>query len=229
MNRLARLAWFVAALGCWQAAPAGAQTPAPASGWHGVDFTIAAAGIGSSPLASRDVTLTAPDGSPYLLYRISDRLSVGKSVELHIGLPLFGRLRVEAIGSFSRSQLRSSLSNDVEGATAVVATSRLSRFTVEGAALWLIKDSGRLQLFARGGGGWMRELAGNDEVGRDGGIVSVGGGMIWWWRTDGPVFFKRFGLRAEALATGRRSGQWFGNRAITVAPVVTAGVTFALW
>jgi hypothetical protein len=223
---------LLAACGAWltlvSAAPALAQTPQP-SLWHRIDITIAAEGIGSSALASKDVTLVAPDGSPYLLYRTSDRLSAGKGVELHIGVPLFGHVRAEASGSFSRSQLRTSLSGDVEGADAVTATSRLSRFTVEGSAMWLIKDDGRLHLFVRGGGGWMRELAANDALSRDGGIASVGGGMIWWWRPQGLLIFKRFGLRAEAQATGRRSGMWFGNHDIKVAPVVTVGVTFALW
>lgn len=222
------LAALAAAVGLLQAVPARAQTAAP-TGWHNIDITIAATGTGSSPLASMDVTLVAPNGSPYVFYRMSDRVTVGKGVELHLTLPLFGPVRVEASGSFSRSQLETATSGDVEGADAVTATSRLSRFTVEGSVLWLVKRGGRLQLFVRGGGGWMRELAANDVLKRDGGTASVGGGMIWWWRSQGLGPFKRLGLRAEARARGLRTGEWFGNHNIKVVPAVTAGVTFALW
>ena len=49
------------------------------------------------------------------------------------------------------------MTDDVEGVGETVIKEPLTRFTVEGAALWMFARGGKTNWFVRGSAGWMRD------------------------------------------------------------------------
>ena len=102
----------------------------------------------------------------------------------------------------------------------------MSRFTLEGAGVWMLNDRGRARWFVRGGVGWMREV---DETGvliEDGTIANIGGGMKYWWRDQARGTLRKLGLRVEGRAAIRSSGISLDQKSTRVAPVLAGGLVF---
>ncbi|MFI5177233.1 MAG: hypothetical protein ACHQO8_01630 [Vicinamibacterales bacterium] len=205
-----------------QTRPAGA----PPSGDRGIELTIGGAGIGGTSFGSSDANLQAPDGSVLTLFTTSSELGAGGGVEAHLGVRLTKKLGVEASGTWSRADLRTSITSDFEGASPVTATNRVSRFTLEGSALWTVLARGRARWFVRGGVGWLRELDETKVLIEDGTIATVGGGVKYWWRQHGRGLLGNMGVRAEARASFRSAGIALDQKQSRVSPVIAGGVIF---
>lgn len=225
----ARTTWRVLApaatalLAC--VAPATAQTTAPA-GPPRSELAVAAGLVGPVSYGSRNAEIVRPSGAPLVLFQTENRLAAGVLLELHLGRQLTDRLLVEASGAWQRADFETRVSDDFEGAEAATLTAGSSRFAVEGAVLWTLARRGPLALFARGGAGWMRELAGGGAIVEDGVIGSVGAGVKYWWRDNPGGRVPRIGLRVEGRASLRSAAITLGDRSWRVAPVVAGGVVF---
>src|SRR5207249_2075966 len=99
----------------------------------------------------------------------------------------------------------------------VTLTQPLHRYTIEAAAIWLLGRHGRLEPFARGGAGWMRQITDDKVLVDDSIYIVAGGGVRYWMRP-------RFGLRVDGAAIDRLGDLTFGTR--RVAGIVGGGVIF---
>ncbi|HUL74277.1 MAG TPA: hypothetical protein VLT86_14320 [Vicinamibacterales bacterium] len=228
--------WRRAALGILLAAalapdaraqtPAAAARPAAPRADRGIDVTVGGAWTGGTSFGSSNATLQAPDGSSLTLFTTSSELGAGSGFELHLGFRVTKTLNVEASGSWSRAELRTAVTSDFEDAAPVTATNRVSRFTLEGSALWTVLARGRARWFVRGGVGWQRELDETQVLTDDGTIANLGGGVKYWWRQHGRGVFGNLGFRAEARAAFRSSGLSLDQKQTRVSPVIAGGVMF---
>jgi hypothetical protein len=179
-------------------------------------------------LGTSTASLVAPDGSAFTLFHTESRLAAGAGVEVHLGYRLTSKLTAEASGSWNRVGFRTAVSGDAEGIPDATLQLSASRFSVEGSATWILARRNKMDFFARGGGGWMRELAEGNSLYEDAGIGSVGGGMKYWLkeRTSGRI--RRLGLRFEGRALVRSKGLTLGGRSTKVVPVFCGSLILGL-
>jgi hypothetical protein len=173
-------------------------------------------------LGTSRADLARGDGSALTLFRVERRSTFGPGAEALIGVRVAPRLLAEVAGSWLWPQLETRVFDDSEGADDVTVTGRLSRVSLEGAAVWHVVEGTRGALFARGGGGWVRELAGTSGLAEDGVSGTIGAGVKYWGRRSSGAP-GRVGVRAEIRANLRSAGLAPGSTGITVTPVVYAG------
>jgi hypothetical protein len=217
------LAMLLVATGSALAQP---QPPSSRSHRRSVELGGSFLWLGASSTVSTKATLTTPGGSPLTLFETSNRIDMGLGVEAHIALPLATRLVAEAGGSWIRADLSSRVSGDFEGAPAMTVTQPISEVTVEGAGVWRLAGTGRLQPFARGSAGWMRQVTADRVLLRDGLIASAGGGIKYWLAERSRGRIHRFGLRVDARLVIRSRSLLLGDRR-TISPALAGGVALA--
>jgi len=210
---------------CSSLALAQAAAPRPASARdRGIELAIGVGWTGSISFNSSNANLQAPDGSSLTLFQTSSEESSAAGLEAHLGFRVTRRLSAEVSGTWSKAEIRTSLSGDFEGAEPIAATVEMSRFTVEGSALWTVITHGRAQFFVRGGAGWLREVDDTSVLIEDGTIVNLGGGMKYWWRDQPRGALRKLGARVEARAAIRSGGISLDERSPRVAPAIAGGV-----
>jgi hypothetical protein len=180
--------------------------------------------LGGSPAGTQNANLTAPDGTPFLLFSTDNTIGPGVGPEVRLGLRLTPRLAVEASGEWSRADLRSATSGDFEGASPVTASDRMTVFTVEGAVLWSFARHGKLEPFLRGEVGWRRELTSDSALAGTATIAGGGGGVKYWWREHDRGAFKRIGLRSDVRLVGHHGGLAFGTGRRAASPAASVGL-----
>ena len=203
------------------AAVASAQTARRDERKAEVDVGLVWTGGGS--FGSRAASLTAPDGSPYVLFSTTNEISAGVGPEAHLTFRVTRHLRAEATGSWTRPELRSRISSDVEGVGAITSTLGVSAFTAEGSAVWCFQRRGKLEPFLRGGAGWLRELTRDKLLSANAVIASGGGGVKYWWRERDRGLLKRLGLRLDLRLVTRSGGLSLGTGRRLISPAATMG------
>lgn len=141
--------------------------------------------------------LERPDGADQALFRVDNTLGPGFGLETSFGLRLRPEFWAEVTGTWTSSELRTRVSDDFESVADTTVTETLTRFTVEGSALWYFRARGATSFFTRTGAGWMRELTGGASLAVDGLVANAGLGLKHWWRDRPRGSFRRLGIRAE--------------------------------
>lgn len=180
---------------------------------------------GPTPFDSRDASLTGPTGDRVRLFSTSTELARAAGLELRLGRRVTRAVQAEVSASYSTPVLTTSISNDLEGGAATVASESTRQVTVEASA---VVDVGRGRVgsrvfpFVTGGGGYLRQLHEGDTLVQTGRIYHVGGGARIPLVTRGRNRrFKQLGVRADVRAILRTGGITFDGRA-HVSPAVTA-------
>jgi opacity protein-like surface antigen len=227
-RRLHGLIVVVAVLGAPAVAAAQAkpQPPAkaPASQGSGKEFIVGGAWLGPVGMGSASADLLASNGSTLTLFETENSLGSGYGLTAGFGFELTRSLWAEVLGGWSRATLRTGISDDFEDADIEPIRSHISRFTVEGAALWYFRAGGANAWFARGGGGWGRELDETRSLAEDTfhGTASIG----WrhWW---GPTAARaRSGLRASGGVEMRTGGLTLGESTLRFGPTASVHIFF---
>jgi hypothetical protein len=173
-------------------------------------------------LGSLSADLTRPDGAPLELFRTDNRAGMRLGAEVLLTFPLSRRFALDGAGSWSRGDIESRIESDFENADLVVVSTPVTRFTVEGGAVIALKQRPAWVWFARGSAGWMRELAGDNDIAEDGLIVNAGSGVKYWFTA--PAAGRRgIGLRVEGRANMRSGGVIVGEDTLRIAVVVLGG------
>ena len=202
--------------------PAFAQ-PASAAGAHPVQLSVGGLVFGETSFASINAEYIANNGSRLVVFRTENALRPGFGLEVHLGIGLTRSFEVEATGSWSRADLRSRVTDDVEGVAAAVIKEPLNRFGLEGAGLWVFARGGKVAWFARGSAGWMRDLTGNDSLVEDGFAGSVGGGMKYLWNQSGGGF-RIAGFRVEGRVLAHKGGVRIGPDRVRWTPAAAGSL-----
>ncbi len=202
--------------------PPAAQAPAPQGG--GKEFIVGGSWLGPMSMGSSSAELLRSNGTTLTLFETDNSLGMGFGLTAGVGFSLTRSIWAEVLGQWSFATLRSDISGDFEDADTELLRSDIMRFSVEGAALWYFGASGSNAWFARGGGGWGRELDDSRSLAEDTfhGTASVGW-RHWWGRPTGR---KRSGLRASGGVEFRTGGLTLGESSVRIGPTAAVHVFF---
>jgi len=216
------------------APPVEAQV-APASAAPRMELGVGGVWIGKFGLGSASANLIQPGGGQLPLFKTEMSLASMPGIEAFAGFRLTKWLHAEATGSFVRGDVRTEVHDDFEGAGSSTLSESMSRFAIEGSALFVLRERAKTTIYARGGVGWMRELAQGSTLAEDGTVGNVGAGLKYWWvvrqptRPTGlpPTKGYRMGLRVEGRGVVRSKGLPIGASSARIAPAVSGAFLFA--
>jgi hypothetical protein len=201
----------IAALACWAALVpargASAQPRAATDAGSGFQISGGIEWMGGASVGTVNANEIVASGGAFPLFKVTNELGGAVGVNARIGKRVWRAFELEASASYSRPELRSTTTGDVESAPDLTATDRLRQITVEGAVLfstprWRI---GRATPFVSGGGGYLRQLHEGDTLAQDGQIYAFGGGVrVPLLARNGRP--RSLGLRADARAVVRARG-----------------------
>jgi hypothetical protein len=208
---------------------AGAQTrivmQAPPRVSKGVEVGIS--GLAGLPVSygTTSADLTAPNGSPVVLFRAEKRQGPELGLRTHIAGPVRSRVFAEVAASISRANFETILTDDFENAATTVATLQLLRFDIDGGVGWNLWLTDRGSVFLIGGAGWVREVVDLGTLADNGTVVTAGAGMKYWRARRNPRQW-RYGVRLDGRLAMRWNAVALDNTKIQLAPVFTVGLIF---
>ena len=197
----ARSAWLLL-LVMAAASPASPQSPVDSRPIRRLEVTAGAGMIGGGALGARDAALRenslAPE--PFRLFATQSRLARAPVLEARAGLALTRRYGVEGGVSFGRPELRTSLSEDVEGAPPLTVTGSIAQYLVDAGGFVTLDEVrlGPVLPVVSGGVGYMRQLHEGRTVVEEGHFFHAGIGVRHWLTSQGPGLVKGSGVRADA-------------------------------
>jgi hypothetical protein len=231
--RMARPAgWLRAAAIVCACVTGGLSLPADAAAQAGrFELSGAAGWAGETALGSEQATLTGngvPTGSPLVYFDADSTLGSGATFDGRLAWLLGRTFAIEGSAGVTRSELRTRITADVEGADPVTVTERVNQFTIEGGLLVHLRRlafaGGRALPFVAGGGGYLRQLHDGETLATDGGSGYVGGGLKYGLRERPRGWAKGFGLRADLRVRLHKGGFDLGDRKLRAHPSVTGGL-----
>jgi hypothetical protein len=193
---------------------------------HPIELAVGGLVTGETSLGKKTAELIAPDGRPLTFFETDSAVRPGFGLEAHLGVGLSRSFFVEASGSWSRADFRTRITSDIEGVPETVAKETRTRFAIEGAALWMFANQGKVRWFVRGGAGWARDLTGNDSLVEDAIIGSAGGGMKYLWNPAARGF-RIAGFRVEGRALMQKRGLVIGEDRLRVTPAAAGSLIIA--
>jgi hypothetical protein len=158
--------------------------------------------FGGHSFGSADATIRANTAAPtpFLLFSADSRLGRAPVVEARLSTALTRRYEVEGRFSFSRPELRSSISADVEGAPGLTVVERIDQYVIDGALLVLLDEIriGGAVPFASAGAGYLRQLHEGLTVIESGRVFHIGGGVKHWFFSRARGVARAAGVRGDA-------------------------------
>ena len=163
--------------------------------------------MGGSSFGTVSANEVVASGGAFPLFKVTNELSGALGVNARIAKRVWRAFELQGSGSYSRPELRSTTTGDVESAPDLTATDRLRQITVEGAVLfsspkWRI---GRAAPFVSAGAGYLRQLHEGDTLAQDGEIYAFGAGLRLPLLSRGKRLHS-VGMRADARAVVRARG-----------------------
>lgn len=190
-------------------------------------FDVGAILVGGANAGKSAATYTAPDGSQVPQFSLEKSLAPAIGVSGHLSIRLSSRVRVEASARWARTEFRTKLSGDSDGADNVTATQSVDRFVVGGGAAVGLRQLGRWHTFARGSFGWLRELSDDQSLYQDGWVGELGAGANFQW-TEKAGHFRPYGIRTDIWLDIRHGGLSFSEKSRMLSPACSAALIFKL-
>lgn len=164
--------------------------------------------MGGASFGTVNANEVVASGGAFPLFKVTNELGSALGVRARVGKHIWRMIELEASGSYSRPELRSTTSGDVENAPDLTATDRLRQITVEGAVVFTAARGrfGRATPFLSAGAGYLRQLHEGDTLAQDGGIYAFGGGIRVPLASSGQSGRHSFGVRGDARAVVRARG-----------------------
>jgi hypothetical protein len=161
---------------------------------------VAAGWLSGAGLGATDANLRTRTGDDYLLFSTESRLTATPMVEARLAYALTRRYAIEGRFGFSRPDLRTSITGDVEGAPAIEVGERIDQYTFEGALVITLPGlrAGSLIPFASGGAGYLRQLHQGLTLVEEGIVYHAGAGVTHRLFTRPQGLFEAAGFRGEA-------------------------------
>jgi hypothetical protein len=168
-----------------------------------VEVTVGGGLIAGADLGTTDANLTAnrTTRQPFALFSTETRVGATPSFHVRAGYALNRRYSIEGGVVLSRPELRSSVTNDVEGASPLTIIEGIDQYFFD-ASLVVMLEQWRVGLgtvpFIAAGGGYLRQLHEGLTVIEHGHVYHAGGGVKHWLRARNDRPIRGVGLRADA-------------------------------
>jgi len=215
-----------AILGATTAAAFAQTAPVQLPAKHPIELAVGGLVTGETSFGTKTAELIGPDGRPVTLFETDNALRPGFGLEAHLGVGLGRAFFVEASGGWSQADFRTRISNDIEAVPDTNLKETRTRFAIEGAALWMFANQGKVRWFVRGSAGCARDLTGNDSLVEDAIVGSVGGGMKYLWNPAARGF-RIAGFRVEGRALMQKRGLTIGEDRLRVTPAAAGSLIIA--
>jgi hypothetical protein len=163
-----------------------------------LEAAFAAGWLGGGGLGAAAANLRTSGSGDYLLFTTDTRFAAAPMIEARVAYPLTSRYTIEGRFGFSRPELRTSISGDVENAPALRVAEPVDQYTFEGALVVMLSGLRFASLvpFASGGAGYLRQLHEGQTLVEEGVAYHVGGGV------KRPLFARQRGLVKAAGVRG---------------------------
>jgi hypothetical protein len=208
-----------------QVPAAWAQSTGPGPGR--IELSAGALWVGHQALGSNAANETTSTGTSLRIFSISSDLAGAAGVEGRVGVRLSHSLVAIAEASYTKPQVRVSISNDIENGTTVTAIETTQQYMIGGAVAWYLPyrfDASRVAPFVTAGGGYLRQLHEAATLVATGRYYQFGGGATYLFASRPNRVLKGLGLRAEARAVLRQHGIAFDTGSAHVAPMLAAAL-----
>jgi hypothetical protein len=190
---------------------AAAQPPAAPRGPR-MELSVGAGFLGGSSLGAADADLRGRSNQPFQLFDTSSRIGVSVPLEVRLDFLLGPRYVVEIRGAWSRPELETSVSGDVEGAPELTVIERVDQYSLD---LGLLVNLGRarsrtLVPFVSAGAGYAGAVHEGLTLLENGISVRGGGGFKYPLVTQRRGRIKGMGIRADVaviVLTGGLAGE----------------------
>lgn len=184
------------------AAPAAAQSRDERP-QHRLEASAGGFWIGGASMGEMDADLRANQvpAAPFTLFTTSSRMAATSGFDARLGFWLTRSIAVEAGFGFTKPELRTRISGDVEDAPALTASERIDQYVIDVNGVWLIDalTIGRRAVpFVSGGAGYLRQLHEGRTLVETGQAYNVGGGLRYWLLLRDAGFVRALGVRADA-------------------------------
>lgn len=172
--------------------------------------------LSGAALGSADANLVAnvQARQDYRLFGTESRFALAPAWHVRGAYALSRRFGVEGGVVVSHPELRSSLSNDVEGAPALTIVERVDQYFFEGSLVVMLdglRVGSRTVPYAVAGAGYLRQLHEGRTVVEEGRVYHVGGGVKHWLLARGQGRIRGAGVRVDARLYLLASGISFGG------------------
>ncbi len=186
---------------------------------HRIEVAAAGLWLSGASLGSSDASLrtnqTGATTAPYRLFDQKSRLGSAAGLEARVGVSLSRAWSIEGAFMFSRPQVRTALSDDVEGTSPLTARDRIDQYVVDGGVTrhlrrWRVAGHG--VPFLSAGVGYLRQLHQGQYLIETGQIYRAGGGLAWWLASRNRGFGRAAALRVDGRVYVPRGGFEFERR-----------------
>jgi hypothetical protein len=165
-----------------------------------LQVTVGAGFLGGVSLGTASADLrSGATATPYTLFDTSTRLEGAPVLELRAGVDVTRRFGIEAHALLGHPELRTRVSDDVEGAPGITAVERLDHYLLDGGVVVQLPElaiSG-VQPFATAGAGYLRQLHEGLSLTEEGHLYYVGAGVRRVLMTRPRGFLRGVGVRGD--------------------------------
>lgn len=182
-----------------------------------MEVSVGAGFLGASRLGTADADLRGRSNQPFQLFDTSSRISVSVPLEVRLAFLLGPRYVFEIRGAWSRPELETSVTGDVEGAPALTLVERVDQYSLDFALLVNLRPvrPRRLVPFVTGGAGYAGAVHEGLTLLENGISFRGGGGFKYPLVTGRRGLVKGLGIRADAaliVITGGLAGDGDSTR-----------------
>jgi hypothetical protein len=182
---------------------------------------------GSAPAGSSNATETTPSGGSSTIFNTSSTLTAVPGVRVHAAVRMTRSVDLEALAAYGKPKLETSVSGDIEGASAVTASETITEYVIGGGVVWylpLVRSAeDRLRPFVAGSVSYLRQLHEDATLAVTGESYRAGGGVKYLVPVRRKSWLKAYGFRAEAGIAARHKGVFF-DPATRFSPTVEASL-----
>lgn len=192
-----------------------------------VEFAVGPVVSGGSSAGITRAELLNSAGNPVTLFEATHRTSLSLGVDAGLLYRLRPAIALELSGSWTRPDLETTISDDLEGAGDAALSLGMHRFSAEVAIVRHFGRRGAAEPYVRAGGGWFRELTTDRALVDDGLAGHVGAGFKYWLREGRRGWLGHIALRGDVRLVARRGGITFGDAGTRWSPGASAGLAIA--
>jgi len=169
---------------------------------HRIEGTVGGVWLGGAGLGSTNATLRAngTTPTPFTLFTTESRFGSAPGLDARVSYGLTRRIAVEAGLVFSRPEVRTRISNDVENAPPITVAESIEQYFVDGSVVLLLDrfaPGDRTVPFVAGGAGYLRQLHEGLTLVESGSVYHVGGGLKHWLLLRDRGFMRGVGIRVD--------------------------------
>lgn len=164
------------------------------------DVSIGAGVLGGTILADGDADLRGRGGQPFELFSTSTRIAPSVPIEGRLTFLLGSRYSLELRGAWARPELRTEISDDVEGAAPQVVAERVNLYALDAGVLVAFRPlrPRAFMPFISGGAGYVATVHEGLTLLEHGVVYRGGGGFKYPMAIRPQGRLKGYGLRADA-------------------------------